>query len=71
VYPRIAAKTSTLRIAEWWRERWLRGRIASDEVLAQVSQHTLVRPVAHGARVRLLGSAGDLGGLEVPPGDRA
>jgi hypothetical protein len=39
------------RIAAWWRERWLRNRILSDEVLKEVSQHTLVHPICHGARV--------------------
>ena len=34
-------------------ERWLRKRIESDDVLARVEQHTLVRPIRHGARVVL------------------
>jgi hypothetical protein len=38
-------------IAGWWRERWLRNRILSDDVLDEVSQHTLVHPIRHGARV--------------------
>jgi hypothetical protein len=38
-------------IATWWRERWLRNRILSDEVLSEVEKHTLVRPIQHGARV--------------------
>lgn len=38
-------------IAGWWRERWLRNRILSDDVLDEVSQHTLVHPICHGARV--------------------
>jgi hypothetical protein len=42
---------ATARIAAWWRERWLRNRIMSDEVLAEVSRHTLVHPICHGARV--------------------
>jgi hypothetical protein len=42
---------ATARIAAWWRERWLRKRIESDGVLAEVARHTLVRPVLHGARV--------------------
>jgi hypothetical protein len=42
---------ATARIAAWWRERWLRHRIASEDVLAEVARHTLVRPVRHGARV--------------------
>jgi Domain of unknown function (DUF4338) len=39
------------QIAAWWRERWLRHRILSDEVLEEVSRHTLVHPICHGARV--------------------
>lgn len=42
---------ATERIAAWWRERWLRNRIGSDDILAAVERHTLVRPVRHGARV--------------------
>jgi hypothetical protein len=45
---------ATARIAEWWRERWLRKRIESDDVLAEVARHTLVRPIRHGARVAVL-----------------
>lgn len=40
-------------IGSWWRERWLRNRIASDEVLDEVERHTSVRPITHGARVPL------------------
>jgi hypothetical protein len=43
------------QIAAWWRERWLQNRIKSDSVLAAVAQHTLVRPIRHGARVPLEG----------------
>jgi hypothetical protein len=38
-------------IVAWWRERWLRNRVRSDEVLAEVAKHTLIRPISHGARV--------------------
>src|SRR5207247_2117297 len=38
-------------IAAWWRERWLRHRLSSESVLEEVSRHTLVRPIRHGARV--------------------
>jgi Domain of unknown function (DUF4338) len=41
----------TAKIAEWWRERWLRNRINSDEVLDLVAGHALVHPIRHGARV--------------------
>jgi hypothetical protein len=44
---------ATARISAWWRERWLRGRIASDDVLEEVERHTLVRPIRHGARVAI------------------
>ena len=44
---------STEEIGLWWTERWLRKRIESDDVLARVEQHTLVRPIRHGARVVL------------------
>jgi len=44
-------RRATANIAKWWRERWLRGRIGSDDVLAEVARHTLVRPIRHGARV--------------------
>jgi Druantia protein DruA len=44
---------ATARISSWWRERWLRGRVASDDVLGEVERHTLVRPIRHGARVAI------------------
>lgn len=44
---------STSEITRWWFDRWLARRIDSEEVLAQVEQNTLVRPVRHGARVVL------------------
>jgi hypothetical protein len=45
---------ATENISSWWRERWLRNRIESDGVLAEVERHTLIRPVRHGARVTIL-----------------
>lgn len=44
---------STEEIGHWWTERWLRKRIESDDLLARIEQHTLVRPIRHGARVVL------------------
>jgi Domain of unknown function (DUF4338) len=44
-------RAATATIGAWWRERWLRNRIMSDEVLEEVSRHALVHPVTHGARV--------------------
>ena len=47
----------TGQIVAWWRERWLRNRINSDDVLEEVARHTHVRPIQHGARVILLAPA--------------
>lgn len=49
--PLADGQAATTRISAWWRERWLRNRITSDEVLAEVARHTLVHPICHGARV--------------------
>lgn len=54
VFSQRMGRTATTRVAQWWRERWLRHRIESDEVLDEVAKHTLVRPIRHGARVRLV-----------------
>ena len=44
-------KEATAAIVDWWRERWLSRRIDSERVLQSVAQHTLIRPIRHGARV--------------------
>ena len=49
--PLVNPEAASAHIASWWRERWLRNRILADEVLEEVSQHTLVHPICHGARV--------------------
>jgi hypothetical protein len=41
------------RIGDWWFERWMSKRIDSADVLAAVSEHSVDRPVSHGARVVL------------------
>lgn len=41
------------RICVWWYERWLCKRILSTDVLAELREHRLDRPVRHGARVKL------------------
>ena len=43
----------TRAIIRWWTERWLSRRIMRDEVLAQIEEHTLIRPIRHGARAML------------------
>jgi len=51
IIPASEEPAATAAIGAWWRERWLRRRITSDEVLEEVARHTRVHPVTHGARV--------------------
>ena len=51
IIPLNEGRAATAQIGAWWRERWLRNRITSDEVLEEVARHTRVHPVTHGARV--------------------
>ncbi len=44
---------STQRLAEFWRKRWLSGRITRPGILDEVQKHTQAYPVTHGARVNL------------------
>ena len=41
------------RISEWWRVRWMIPRSQREGIADAVAQHTLHRPVKHGARVDL------------------
>lgn len=47
------AKRHTEMLADFWRKRWLSGRITRAGVLEQVVKHTLSYPITHGARVQL------------------
>ena len=47
------AKQHTEMLAEFWRKRWLSGRITRAGVLEEVVKHTLSYPITHGARVQL------------------
>jgi hypothetical protein len=47
------AKMHTDLLAEFWRKRWLAGRITRSGILEQVGKHTLSYPITHGARVQL------------------
>jgi hypothetical protein len=53
IFDVMSSDQSSDEIASWWMERWLSRRIESDDVLAGVEEHTLVRPIRHGARVAL------------------
>jgi hypothetical protein len=48
-----AAATANQQIVDYWRSRWLSGRIRNEEVLQAVGAHDLVAPIRHGARVVL------------------
>lgn len=58
IMPANEGAAATAAIGAWWRERWLKNRITSDEVLNEVERHTRVHPITHGARV-LRGSCAD------------
>jgi hypothetical protein len=51
IIPDNEGPCATAAISAWWRERWLRHRIESDEVLEEVARHTRIHPITHGARV--------------------
>lgn len=53
IFNNLNAEESVDLISSWWVKRWLSMRVESDEVLQQVSSHTLVYPIRHGARVVL------------------
>jgi hypothetical protein len=47
------AKKHTDLLAQFWRKRWLSGRITRPGILEETATHTLSYPVTHGARVQL------------------
>ncbi len=53
IVPQKDAAGARERIVKWWWERWARKRLERSETLGRIAGHTLVRPVRHGARVRL------------------
>ncbi|MBK8002395.1 MAG: DUF4338 domain-containing protein [Gemmatimonadetes bacterium] len=48
-----AGPSGTVALIDYWRSRWLSGRIERFETLGAVEGHTLSFPVRHGARVTL------------------
>lgn len=49
--PQTNAKAKTASLAEYWRIRWLASRIKTEGIIDKVAEHTLTRPIRHGARV--------------------
>lgn len=50
VLPREGANASD--VIQWWRSRWLDNRVKQEEVLREISGHSIEYPVTHGARVK-------------------
>lgn len=51
--PRTREKYRTELLADYWRQRWLLKRLSKPGVLEEVSRHTCVYPIFHGAQVTL------------------
>jgi hypothetical protein len=49
--PQSKPKLRSERIGKYWIKRWLLNRIMNDNILQQVSNHTLSYPISHGAKV--------------------
>jgi hypothetical protein len=53
LFPQTKSKEKTELIGKFWIKRWLQNRILNEEILQQVSGHTLTYPITHGAKVPL------------------
>lgn len=53
ILPTKDSDAGTEGLAEFWRTRWLSGRIEREGILESVAEHVLAYPVRHGARVAL------------------
>jgi len=53
ILPGDNPRRATELIVDFWRERWLSGRILQDDVVKRVEKHTLTYPAQHGAVVVL------------------
>lgn len=51
--PGTRDRLRTEMLADFWRQRWLPNRLEKPGILDDVSKHTLVYPIKHGARVHL------------------
>jgi hypothetical protein len=43
----------TSAICNWWKRRWVLPRLARTNTKSRIAQHTLIRPISHGAKVQL------------------
>ena len=44
---------ATRAICNWWKTRWVLPRIARAKTTNRITQHTLIYPISHGAKVQL------------------
>ena len=51
--PRTRDRLRTEKIADFWRHRWLLNRLEKPGILEEVTKHTTVYPIKHGAQVTL------------------
>lgn len=51
--PRTRDRLRTEMLADIWRRRWLLNRLDKPGILEEVSKHTVVYPIRHGAQVAL------------------
>ena len=63
IVPLKNARKKSEKITEFWRRRWLLGRIKREDVLSEVSKHGLSYPIVHGARVVLPANEEETGSL--------
>lgn len=49
--PQTNAEAKTAALADYWRRRWVASRINTEGIIDKVAEHTLARPIRHGARV--------------------
>lgn len=54
IIPQTKVKDKTQLLAQYWIKRWLSRRIENDSILEEMSKHSLIYPINHGARVRLI-----------------
>lgn len=58
--PQSRPREKTELISKYWIKRWLANRIANEEVLNKVAEHTLSYPITHGARVPVVEESKEL-----------
>jgi hypothetical protein len=58
--PQSRPREKTKLISKYWIKRWLANRIANEDVLNKMAEHTLAYPITHGARVPVVEESKEL-----------